>query len=393
MFKFSFSGDDIEEEYITPESEVAEEVRKGDDSLASEAVDEALKPELFDISELLKDLPSRISYSLLPIAALDEDNTSAKVEVALIPRREVFDIKVQIMADEDVLPNLDAELDSSNPQIALTPREKFRREELRVLLSNTEDLRTKLYEGGLKSWEGATDLTEYIAGNGDIDIGGGVLELGCGSALPSLYLFQRLLQRRHNSPPCSDNANVCFILADYNYSVLRLMTAPNMLLSYYNIVHIDSAESIASTDLDLEITPELITEFLEFMRRQNIQIKLISGAWSSSGFSTLLGYDNSDSHERLDYSLVLASETIYSDESTNAFTPLLVDSVSHWQRSPDSPSPRALVAAKEVYFGVGGTARQFLQLVEELGASASTAKRIKGRKSGVTRVIMEIAYV
>ncbi|KAK9368931.1 hypothetical protein V1509DRAFT_621923 [Lipomyces kononenkoae] len=377
MFKFDFSGDDIDEE-VEGKQEQKRDEPKAEDQSAGAKASFALTPAIYDISDLLQDLPSRLCYTLVPV----------KSELP-IPRREVFDIKVQIMADEDIL--LPA-LDTDSSETVTATSEGFIKKELQILLSNTEDLRTDLYEGGLKSWEGAGDLVEYLAEE-RVEIGNGVLELGCGSALPSIYLFQKHLQSIQKSDESgAPIQTTSFILSDYNYSVLRLMTAPNFLLAYYRACVVSDTEPVASQqqqqELDLEITPELISQFIEFLKVNNIAVKFISGSWDSVGFSQLLGYSYPmTDDEQIKYSLVLASETIYSLSTISSFTSLFLDCITYWGTS--SARAGALVAAKEIYFGVGGTVRQFIELVRKLGGKIATVRRIAGRSSGIARVVLQ----
>lgn len=184
-------------------------------------------------------------------------------------------------------------------------------------------------------------------------------------------------------------------MSDYNYAVLRLMTAPNFLLAYYNVLqslNFDSEEQTQIADLDLQITPELLDQFFSFLEKHNISIKFISGPWNTEKFAGLLGYASSISTARIRFSSVLGSETIYSVASTNAFIPILLDSVALWNTFPDSnrESPLGLVAAKEIYFGVGGTVRQFIEDAEKKGGNLEIVRRIaSGQSSGVARVIIK----
>lgn len=59
-----------------------------------------------------------------------------------IPRREVFDIRAQLMAEDDADTNENAEL--------ISGLEKG-------------DLKPTVYEGGLKTWECAIDLAKLVA--------------------------------------------------------------------------------------------------------------------------------------------------------------------------------------------------------------------------------------
>ncbi|KAK9480608.1 hypothetical protein V1514DRAFT_301924 [Lipomyces japonicus] len=370
MFKFNFSTDDIEEDQI--EEIVTSDVLSSEES----HVDEQSQPRIYDIKEILEGLPSRLSYSLIPIVS----NPSA----IAVPRRDVFDIKVQIMADdESLLPN-GVEASSEQGQ--------FIKKELSLLLSNTEDLRTEVYEGGLKSWEGANDLTEYLATEVG-SIGDGVIELGCGSAIPSIHLFQKYIASLTGPGP---HKPVSFILSDYNYSVLRLMAGPNLLLAYHNVKYGQSQvdnqkeheqqkqEQEQEQEPDLDITPELVTDFLQFLQKKNISIKFISGSWDSHRFRHLVEADF------LKFTLILASETIYSPASIGQFSDLLLDALTLWNPVSAGHSATALVAAKDIYFGVGGSVKEFVEYIEHRAGKTEIKRRIVGKSSGVTRTVLEV---
>lgn len=61
-----------------------------------------------------------------------------------LPRRELFDIRAQLMAEDG---------DSEEPSV--------------VGLS-TDDITPHIYEGGFKTWECSIDLARYLAGQADI---------------------------------------------------------------------------------------------------------------------------------------------------------------------------------------------------------------------------------
>jgi len=84
---------------------------------------------------MLKSLPSKLAYSTL-IIKLDDGS-----EVA-IPRRELWDVRVQLMAEEDDegLGNL-----------------------------GKDDVRTGIYEGGFKSWESSVDVVKVLHGRSGTD--------------------------------------------------------------------------------------------------------------------------------------------------------------------------------------------------------------------------------
>lgn len=83
----------------------------------------------------LSTLPSKISFSKIDIE-------SPKSYTITVPRRELFDVRMQLMAeDEPEAENLINNL-------------------------NKSDLRTNVYEGGFKSWECSFDLARLLLDRG-----------------------------------------------------------------------------------------------------------------------------------------------------------------------------------------------------------------------------------
>ncbi len=176
-------------------------------------------------------------------------------------------------------------------------------------LSNSchSDLIPGVYEGGLKVWECAFDLMEYLA-ESEIDFSGmQVLELGCGAGLPAIFALIKGAREVH--------------FQDYNPEVIDYVTIPSVLL---NIPESKSA---------------------------NCGYKFYSGDWSN-----LIELIPSGRY----YDIILTSETIYSPASQ----PKLLVALKHLLRPQGGV---AYVAAKSYYFGVGGSIGSFTELVEKDG--------------------------
>jgi len=77
-------------------------------------------------------IPRNISYATISITP-----------AMSIPRRELYDVRMQLM-DED-------ELSGSGPERGM------------MVGLGEEDIKTSLYEGGLKSWECSVDLVRHLA--------------------------------------------------------------------------------------------------------------------------------------------------------------------------------------------------------------------------------------
>ena len=181
-----------------------------------------------------------------------------------------------------------------------------------------------------------------------------------------------------------------FTLADYNEEVLQLVTLPNLLLNWASSLPAlatpftddNPSPFIASESGDLDITPELKDAFVKALSSQLLRLIFVSGAWEPGpGFLTLLGIEAKRSL------LVLASETIYSLDAVATFTDTLI---SILERVPTS---RALIAAKAVYFGVGGGVDAFKTHCTTKNAGVSDIEESSintGMTSGVRRCLLEV---
>ena len=54
-------------------------------------------------------------------------------------------------------------------------------------VSDSSDLVSGVYEGGVKVWECTFDLIDYLHSNKEIMKDRKIMELGCGQALPSIF--------------------------------------------------------------------------------------------------------------------------------------------------------------------------------------------------------------
>lgn len=198
--------------------------------------------------------------------------------------------------------------------------------------------------------------------------------MGAGTALPSLVLFQHALT--HSVP-------LTFVLADYNDAVLRLVTLPNFVLTWASTLHGEGANGLdvsPLTDGDLEISPALIDRFVSDLSSRNINLKFLSGPWSSSLASLIPASAPNMSL------LVLAAETIYSPASTASFVDLLKILLSRVELA------KAVLAAKRIYFGVGGSVDGLKDVCSAVGAIACEIEDhgVPGMDDGVGRALLEV---
>ena len=134
-FSFSFTGDDIDASIADQAS--AQEVQQPSEKPAASAFPLPGQPQLppihHDLKSMLLDMPSKIAYSTLDVV-LDDGETIK------LPRRELWDVRVQLMAE-------DTEVDETKGGEGL----------------GDHDVKTGVYEGGFKSWESSVDLVKVLA--------------------------------------------------------------------------------------------------------------------------------------------------------------------------------------------------------------------------------------
>ena len=200
--------------------------------------------------------------------------------------------------------------------------------------------------------------------------------MGAGSALPILTWLYYLLK---HSPPTW--TAIYLSLADFNKSVLELSTAPNLLLTWY----FARAEVAPPLEGDLEITPALLDRFISDLSAYRIKISFLSGSWGSA-FSDCLKYFNGPQLRPGMKTEFLASETIYSPASIHTFTEMLVKALENADKN--GGCAKAFVAAKRIYFGVGGGVDEFVKSVQEFGCSAGEVW--KRDPPGVAMVILDV---
>ncbi|KAI0371372.1 hypothetical protein BV20DRAFT_993664 [Pilatotrama ljubarskyi] len=403
MFRFNFDVDEAEDSVArafnaVPSGSSGASAR----SHQQNAVQEDPSREI-PLESLLSALPHTFSFSPLAVPL------TSKRDVVL-SRRDLFDARFQVIAsDEDTHPrNGRSDLD---------------------FLDAPSDLVPGVYEGGLKTWECSLDLVDCLDSIYNTEVaeklqGKRILELGCGTAVPSLYLLQAIFSKEPSA-----NSDIHIHLQDYNELVLRLVTLPNVILAWYMSRASATFRSYASTtrrdkpdDPDVEpeplpqvdttepgelpVTPALTAAFVESLRRYGVHLKFFCGSWSSFDVGKAGG----------PYHIILTSETIYRQDCLGPLVDLmhratalppsapqegpasLADSTARLSIT-DEASLRNLadapylciVAAKVVYFGVGGGVSEFVRAVEG-HRPRGTVRTIWERIHGVKRSVMQVLW-
>ncbi|KAJ3571275.1 hypothetical protein NP233_g3854 [Leucocoprinus birnbaumii] len=397
MFKFDFEIDDLVDDptLVTPQNKSTSNPK-----LSHE---ETLPPETpsreIPIHDLLDSLPSLISCSPLNVPLRDGTKN------VTLTRRDLFDARFQLIAEgagtDDAPQAADvATGDESNVE-GDGEETQHRHASALQFIEAPSDLVPRVYEGGLKTWECSIDLVEYLDSTHGVEgfLGKHILELGCGTAVPSLYILHHIF----SSPPPSEVSQLpetVIYLQDYNDSVLELVTLPNVLLTWYLSPASQTYRTANASDADAEdlpfpvtpepfelpISPSLKSAFLTSLKTYNITLRFFPGSWSS--FSTQL----STLHPEV-FDLVLTSETIYRIDSL----PSLVDTMRLACRGSREAveggverKGECFVAAKVLYFGVGGGVSDFVDFVEKRGIAKTEI--VKERKTGVGRVVLSLRF-
>lgn len=248
---------------------------------------------------------------------------------------------------------------------------------------DTGDLTSGFYEGGFKTWECAVDLAALVAQQMSFqtDKNWHIIELGAGSAIPTLSVFSKVFSRTR-----LDDANFRFVFSDYNEEVLRLVSLPNVLLTWWEArANAEASKSFAVTaDLD-DIDEVLTRKFVEECKNKGISFDFVSGAWGPDFVELVAGSSRPASavREQEENTIILASETVYSPSSLKSFSDTVLDLLKR-ARGP----AKALVAAKQIYFGVGGGVPEFVHEMQNVGGLVKEVANITS--GGVGRVILEI---
>ncbi|OBZ77661.1 Histidine protein methyltransferase 1 [Grifola frondosa] len=354
MFKFNFDVDD--------DDTTAEQQNRDESDERPTAVIEKPCTEI-SLTELLSTLPPVISYSPLAIPLTSQRHLT-------LARRDLFDARFQLIQSEDSSGAND--VNSSDLEFLDAPSD--------------------LVPG---VWDARAEVARNLRGKR-------VLELGCGTAIPSLYLLNKIFSDTERLDP-----DVYIHLQDYNDLVLRLVTLPNLILAWYmspasaayrsTAPASDSEPDSDASPLppadptqpgELPLTPALTAAFLASLSAHHVHLHFFAGGWSAFDVPLTGG----------PYDLVLTSETIYRPDSLPSLVSLLrrasrprtLDELTSELTISDAPSGCVcLVAAKLVYFGVGGGVSEFVRAVEREGG---TVRTVWEHKEGVKRSVMRVAW-
>lgn len=188
----------------------------------------------------------------------------------------------------------------------------------------------------------------------------------------------------------STTSSVSFILADYNPTVLQLVTLPNFILAWA-IHHREGLPLLSeafSSEGELDLTPEIVKAFQEFLIAREISLLFFSGAWSPEFVGMIVNAQNhADASGAEQATIIIGAETIYSPFALSSFLETILALMQHAKAY--SKVAEVLVGAKRLYFGVGGSLDDFVVQVQERGAVVERLREeTEGVRRGVVRCVL-----
>ena len=187
----------------------------------------------------------------------------------------------------------------------------------------------------------------------------------------------------------STTQSFTFILADYNPSVLQLVTLPNFILTWA-LCHRQTVPELQDAflpDDELELTPTVLQAFERYLSESSLQLSFLSGGWSPEFIDLLYSLPDpgaASTSGTPPITLLLGAETIYSPFALQAFTEMVL-SVLECDARVFGAEASAWVAAKRLYFGVGGSLDDF---VDKIRARGAVVTRIREEAEGVRRGVV-----
>lgn len=186
----------------------------------------------------------------------------------------------------------------------------------------------------------------------------------------------------------STTSSVSFILADYNPTVLQLVTLPNFILAWA-IHHREELLILSdafSSEGELDLTPGILEAFKEFLLGCEISLMFFSGAWSPEFVTLLADTTNPVNSSPAEATVVLGAETIYSPFALSSFLQTILALMQ--DEKARGNVAQVFVGAKRLYFGVGGSLDDFVVQARERGF---IVEQLREETEGVRRGVVRCA--
>lgn len=155
------------------------------------------------------------------------------------------------------------------------------------------------------------------------------------------------------------------------------------------------------SEFEVELTSDLLSAFATSLSERKISLRFFAGSWASLASSSTSFLNRQDEAGRPQFHIVLTSETIYRTQSLPSLLSVLhlATSGSSTELSNQEDQVLCLVAAKVVYFGVGGGINEFVQALASVDPAIGGVLGQKGevetvweQTRGVARKIMRVRW-
>ncbi|GKZ01244.1 histidine protein methyltransferase 1 [Mayamaea pseudoterrestris] len=237
---------------------------------------------------------------------------------------------------------------------------------LKLRTHHPSDLLPGVYEGGATVWEGSYDLIEYLQQNMEMIAGvRSVLELGCGHALPSVYVMQL----------CQPQV---VLLVDYNEDVLKDVTISNLVVNFCGF---DSESVLDNVVLGAGDWMQMSEQLLQLHEKQLATIDNEEEASNGNSSSSSSSCCSNNSKLPVDgqFDMILAAETLYTPQAARETAYLLDQHLS--------ADGTAYVSTKRYYFGVGGGTDVFGECASKYGLQVETVHVVNTGLGNVREVL------
>ena len=154
----------------------------------------------------------------------------------------------------------------------------------------------------------------------------------------------------------------------------------------------------------LTVTRALLDAFKASLDAHRVRLRFFAGGWSTLPECLARQGGSGSESPPPPYDIVLASETIYRTDALGSFLGVLRTATATGTTTTATPTaasappgdvgevrnpPLCLVAAKVLYFGVGGGVQAFVSAVER---EHGTVRTVWEHREGVGRVIMRVEW-
>lgn len=137
----------------------------------------------------------------------------------------------------------------------------------------------------------------------------------------------------------------------------------------------------------MELSVEVTNAFQKYLLDSNVALSFISGAWSVEFIQHLYDIPAFAFENASAFTLLLGAETIYSPFALQAFVEVLFSILEREQAS--CAVAKAFIAAKKLYFGVGGSLDDFIDKAKGKGAIVSqVCEETEGVRRGVVCCVL-----